>query len=148
MRVPAKRTAKKSTSPVSESLHGDSLRFASITAVLAFLYSRRVPEPEVMDEAGEVDSYAGAAAARHLAKLDGRFVRGLLGETASDKTLDVGCGPGQIALGYLRERQRAHPQARAFGVDLSLPMLREAQRNGLSGVAAANASALPFRDGT
>src|SRR5215472_13248301 len=116
--------------------------------MLAFLYPRRFPEPEVMDEADEVDSYAGATAARHLARLDGRFVRRLLRETASNRTLDVGCGPGQIVLGYLRERQQAHSQARAFGVDLSLLMLREAQRNGLAGVVAANASALPFRDGT
>lgn len=129
--------------------HRKSMRAgsASIAVVLDFLYSRRVPEPEVMDETDEVDSYAGATAARHLARLDGRFVRRLLRDTTSRRTLDVGCGPGQIVLGYLRERRKAEPRARAFGVDLSLPMLREARRNGLLGVVVANASALPFRDG-
>jgi ubiquinone/menaquinone biosynthesis C-methylase UbiE len=120
---------------------------ASIASVLEFLYSRRVPEPEVMDETEEVDSYAGATAARHLARLDGRFVNQLIRDTAAGRTLDVGCGPGQIVLGYLKGRRKADPRARAFGVDLSLPMLREARRNGLLGVAVANASALPFRDG-
>jgi ubiquinone/menaquinone biosynthesis C-methylase UbiE len=100
-----------------------------------------------MDEVEEVESYAGAAAARHLAKLDGRFVRRLLGETAAGAALDVGCGPGQIALGFLRERRRVDPGAQVFGVDLSLPMLREARRSGLTGVAVANASALPFPEG-
>jgi ubiquinone/menaquinone biosynthesis C-methylase UbiE len=141
-----KRSSKKSIPPEVE-FSADAFRFASITAMLGFLYSRRIPEPEVMDEADEVDSYAGATAARHLARLDARFVRRLLSETASTRTLDVGCGPGQIVLGYLRGRQRDHPPARAFGVDLSLPMLAEARRNGLTCVAVANAAALPFRDG-
>ena len=100
-----------------------------------------------MDETEEVDSYAGAAASRHLARLDGRFVRRLLRETEARRTVDVGCGPGQIALSYLSERRKTDPRARAFGVDLSLPMLHEARRNGLRGVAVANAAALPFRDG-
>lgn len=100
-----------------------------------------------MDETGEVDSYAAAAAAKHLAEVDGRFVRQLLGEFETDSVLDVGCGPGQILRDYVRGRGSARP-VRAVGVDLSLPMLSEARRQGLRQVAVANASALPFREGT
>lgn len=38
----------------------------------------RVPEPEVMDETDEVESYASAAAARHLDAIDNTFVEHLL----------------------------------------------------------------------
>jgi len=44
---------------------------------MSWLYAR-VPEPESMDESGEAERYAGAAAERHLARLDTRFVRSLL----------------------------------------------------------------------
>ena len=114
---------------------------------LRFLYPRRVPEPEAMDETDEVDSYAAATAAKHLAKVDGRFVRQLLGEFEADSVLDVGCGPGQILRDYARGRRSGRP-VRAVGVDLSLPMLSEARRQGLRQVVVANASALPFREGT
>ena len=115
--------------------------------VLDFLYPPRVPEPEAMDEADEVDSYANAAAARHLSRLDGRFVRRLLIEFPADAVLDIGCGPGQIVLDYLRGRRETSAGVRGVGVDLSLAMLLEARRKGLTAVAVANASALPFADG-
>jgi ubiquinone/menaquinone biosynthesis C-methylase UbiE len=38
----------------------------------------RVPEPEVMDDSAEVESYASAAAARHLDAIDNTFVEHLL----------------------------------------------------------------------
>jgi len=38
----------------------------------------RVPEPEVMDDAGEVESYNSGAAARHLDAIDNTFVAHLL----------------------------------------------------------------------
>jgi ubiquinone/menaquinone biosynthesis C-methylase UbiE len=100
-----------------------------------------------MDMEDEVDSYSAATAARHLARLDGRFVRQLLAELPSAAVLDVGCGPGQILLDYLRGRGMDGRSVRAVGVDLSLPMLSEARRRGLVRVVVANASSLPFRDG-
>jgi ubiquinone/menaquinone biosynthesis C-methylase UbiE len=115
--------------------------------VLDFLYPRRVPEPEVMEEADEVDSYADAAAARHLSLLDGRFVARLLGEYPADAVLDVGCGPGQILLDYLRNRRHASPKAFGVGIDLSFPMVLQARRSGLTAVAVASGEALPFAEG-
>ena len=38
----------------------------------------RVPEPEVMDDSDEVESYASAAAARHLDAIDNTFVEHVL----------------------------------------------------------------------
>ncbi len=111
------------------------------------LCAPRIPEPEVMDHSEEVEAYASAAAKRHLARLDSRFVRSVARSHPANRILDVGCGPGQIPLAYLYRRRRESPDARAFGVDLSLPMLREARRNGFTSVAVASGAALPFQGG-
>lgn len=111
-------------------------------------YARRVPEPEVMEESEEVGAYADASAARHLARIDSRFVSSVLRTHPARRVLDVGCGPGQIISDYARRRQRLDPEVRAFGVDLSWPMLVQARRNGLTSVAVATAAALPFRSGS
>ena len=66
-----------------------------------FLALERTPEPEVMDEAGEVDAYASAAGQKHLDKLDDTFVDqaiGLLKGKERGAALDIGSGPGQIVL--------------------------------------------------
>lgn len=57
------------------------------------------------------------------------------------RCLDVGCGGGAT----LAEASRVLP---AFGVDLSDAALRHGQRSGLSRLAYAEASALPFADGS
>ncbi len=98
-----------------------------------------------MDESGEVDAYADAAGQRHLAKLDGRFVRSLLQNHPARRTLDVGCGPAQIPQAY---RRGSGKNLFAAGVDLSLPMLREAWAGGFTSVAIASAAHLPFPDQT
>jgi ubiquinone/menaquinone biosynthesis C-methylase UbiE len=71
----------------------------------------------------------------------------LLIEFPADAVLDIGCGPGQIVLDYLHGRRETSAGVRGVGVDLSLAMLLEARRKGLTAVAVANASALPFADG-
>lgn len=59
-----------------------------------------------------------------------------------DRLLDVGCGTGNI----LRLARRHF--ASAFGVDLSVGLLRELRRREGSSVAASEALHLPFRDGS
>jgi ubiquinone/menaquinone biosynthesis C-methylase UbiE len=104
-----------------------------------------------MEDAEEVEAYSGAAAERHLARLDGGAARraARLAEGAR-LGVDLGCGPGSIPL-LVAARC---PGLRMIGVDLSLPMLRQArcqmrrrQMNGRLLLVLASASALPFRSG-
>jgi ubiquinone/menaquinone biosynthesis C-methylase UbiE len=89
----------------------------------------RVPEPEMMDDSGEVEAYSSAAAQAYLDEIDDTFVehalrllqgRGSHGERGS--AVDIGCGPGQIVL---KLAQRL-PSWRFAGVDRSVNMVREA----------------------
>ena len=41
---------------------------------MSFLDLPRVPEPEVMDDAGEVEAYASAAAQKHLDAIDNTLI--------------------------------------------------------------------------
>lgn len=92
----------------------------------AMLTAARKPEPEVMDEAGEVEAYASAAAQAHLDDLDNAFVREIisLGITAGI-ALDVGTGPGSIPVKVARKC----PGLRFVGADLS-PSMLDAARHG------------------
>lgn len=89
----------------------------------------RVPEPEVMDEAGEVEAYSSAAAQTYLSQIDNRcvdhalkLVANLRSASAAGSVLDVGTGPGQIAL-KLAARL---PGWMVIGVDRSPNMIRQA----------------------
>lgn len=89
------------------------------------LYGERVPEPEIMDEDDEVSSYAGAAAQAHLARLDERCVaRALALGVREGRALDVGCGPGGIALLLARRA----PGLSVLGLDAAPRMIAEARR--------------------
>ncbi len=114
----------------------------------------RVPESEVMDDDGEVESYNSGAATRHLVRIDETFVEHLLsmlpkGEFPSvensegnertagtERTefpasnsfhwaLDVGTGPGQIPVKILSRL----PQVRFVALDRSPNMLAQARQN-------------------
>ena len=63
----------------------------------------------------------------------------IVGPPAGGRVLDVGTGPGVAALSV--------DGAAAFGVDLSLEMVRIARQRGLTRAAVAAAVDLPFRDG-
>jgi ubiquinone/menaquinone biosynthesis C-methylase UbiE len=117
----------------------------------------RVPEPEEMDDAGEVSSYNSAAAEKHLDAIDETFVEHLLrlleapGRPAAESAwaLDVGTGPAQIPVKILA---RLHG-LRFVGLDRSANMLAAARQNaaraGVSGrlsLVRSDGHALPFRD--
>lgn len=114
---------------------------------MSWLNFPRTPEPEVMDDEEEVAAYASAAAQSYLDALDNTLVEQVvkLG-IQSGRLLDVGCGPGNIALKIARRL----PQFKVVGVDYSLRMVCAA-RGGveLAGRAmflSGNANCLPFAD--
>jgi ubiquinone/menaquinone biosynthesis C-methylase UbiE len=116
----------------------------------------RVPEPEEMDSADEVESYSSAAAARHLDAIDNTFVQHLLWLLPSSTSnrnlgcgLDIGAGPAEIPIKLLKRL----PSLRMVCADLSPNMLARARQNAIkAGVSdrlmliRADGHALPFRD--
>jgi ubiquinone/menaquinone biosynthesis C-methylase UbiE len=123
----------------------------------------RVPESEVMDECSEVEAYSSAAAQAYLSKIDDTFVEHALRLVAPVPgwAIDIGCGPGQI---FMKLAARL-PRWRFIGVDRAPNMIRRAREARSSPVAAesdpmaasagnhvwfiaADAGALPFRDGS
>lgn len=97
--------------------------------MMSWLEMRRRPEPEVMSGEDEVSAYASAAAQEHLEALDNKFVGQVLqllprGGAGNIFLLDVGCGPGNIAL---KLAQRS-PQLTIVGLDRSRNMVRAASQ--------------------
>jgi ubiquinone/menaquinone biosynthesis C-methylase UbiE len=89
----------------------------------------RVPEPEVMDDRGEVEAYSSASAQDYLARIDDTFVehaerllRGRCSPGKAGRALDIGCGPGQIVLKLARRLPGWH----FAGLDRSANMVRQA----------------------
>mgnify|MGYP001813323168 CR=1 FL=1 len=84
---------------------------------------QRIPEPELMNDAGQVTAYAAA----DFNTTDARFIerfRELFGENFAGRMLDLGCGPGNISL----RMAAAFPQARITGVDGADAMLAVARQ--------------------
>jgi len=95
---------------------------------MAFLDLPRVPEPEVMDDSGEVEAYASAAAQAHLDTIDNTFVEHalrLVQGCEHGRALDIGTGPGQIVIKLARRL----PQWSFVGVDRSPAMIAQARAN-------------------
>lgn len=88
----------------------------------------RVPEPEVMDDSGEVEAYSWSAAQTHLDKIDDTFVEHavrLLNGRERGRALDIGTGPGQIVVKLARRLTRW----KFTGVDRSPNMIAQARSN-------------------
>jgi ubiquinone/menaquinone biosynthesis C-methylase UbiE len=88
----------------------------------------RTPEPEAMEDAGEAEAYASAAAQTHLDAMDDTFVAHaqlLLKGRERGRALDIGTGPGQIVmkLGYHLTRWKF------VGVDRSAAMIEKARED-------------------
>ena len=108
-----------------------------------------------MSEEDEVSAYASAAGQRHLDALDNTFVDQVLSLAPQGQhgglLLDVGCGPGNIAL----KLARRSAQVSVVGLDFSLTMVRAAHRSaaeaGLEGrlwFQQGSAGQIPFANGT
>jgi ubiquinone/menaquinone biosynthesis C-methylase UbiE len=88
----------------------------------------RVPELEVMDDSGEVEAYASAAAQEHLNRIDDTFVEhaiSLVRRPQQGRALDIGTGPGQIVLKLARRL----PGWEFAAVDHSPNMIHQAREN-------------------
>ena len=116
----------------------------------------RVPEPEVMDDSGEVEAYSSATAQAYLDRLDDTFTehaRRLLHGRERGRALDIGTGPGQIVIKLARLLTRWQ----LVGVDRSPHMIAEAVANldaagnelvGRVEFSLADGNTLPFPDAT
>jgi ubiquinone/menaquinone biosynthesis C-methylase UbiE len=92
----------------------------------------RTPEPEVMEDSGEVEAYSSAAAQAYLSAIDDTFVDhalSLVSGRAVGRAIDIGTGPGQMVIKLARRLPGWH----FLGVDRSANMIRQA----LDGLAAA-----------
>jgi ubiquinone/menaquinone biosynthesis C-methylase UbiE len=118
--------------------------------------SQRMPEPEVMDDLGEVEAYSSAAAQAYLNKIDDTFVAHalrLVNRRERGRALDIGSGPGQIVVKLARSLTRW----KFVAVDRSSHMIAEAVANlaaagpelaGRVEFQIADANALPYPDAT
>ena len=79
---------------------------------------KRILEPELMDDVAQVRAYAQADFADENQGFVDRF-REYFPDWTGGHVLDLGCGPGDIPIRFLR----AFPDARVTGVDASRPML-------------------------
>jgi ubiquinone/menaquinone biosynthesis C-methylase UbiE len=121
---------------------------------MAFLDLPRVPEPEVMDDPGEVEAYSSAAAEAHLDAIDHTFIEHavrLVRGCEMGRALDIGTGPGRIVI------RLAHrlPGWKFTGVDRSWGMIAQARASlaapggelsGRVGFEQADGNRLPFPD--
>jgi ubiquinone/menaquinone biosynthesis C-methylase UbiE len=88
----------------------------------------RIPEPEVMDDSGEVEAYASAAAQKHLDAIDNTLIEHALRLVCGcevGRALDIGTGPGQIAIKLAKRL----PVWKVTGVDRSQAMIAQAGAN-------------------
>ena len=79
---------------------------------------KRVLEPELMDDVAQARAYARADFAEENQGFVDRF-REYFPDWTGGHVLDLGCGPGDIPIRFLR----AFPDAQVTGVDASRPML-------------------------
>lgn len=79
---------------------------------------KRTLEPELMEDVAQARAYAQADFAEENQGFVDRF-RDYFPDWSSGHVVDLGCGPGDIAIRFLR----AYPEARVTAVDASRPML-------------------------
>lgn len=93
----------------------------------------RIPEPELMLDEDQAIAYAGA----DFSASDGRFIerfKELFGSPAAGEIIDLGCGPGNIAL----RMAEAFPGCTVTGVDGAPAMLDIARKRAASIAGAAS----------
>jgi SAM-dependent methyltransferase len=89
---------------------------------------KRQLEPELMDDPEQALAYARADFSEENQGFVDTF-REYYPDFASGHVLDLGCGPADIPIRFLR----ALPDCRVTGVDASAPMIRPSRRPGSPG---------------
>lgn len=89
---------------------------------------QRIPEPELMEEAEQALAYARADFEAPHTRFIAMFRERFPGWTGRGNVLDLGCGPGDIAVRFAR----AYPDSRIDGIDGSAAMI-EAGRTVFAG---------------
>lgn len=79
---------------------------------------KRIPEPELMDDAAQAQAYARADFAEENQGFIDRF-REYFPDWSEGHVIDLGCGPADIPIRFLR----AYPKARITALDASRPMV-------------------------
>jgi ubiquinone/menaquinone biosynthesis C-methylase UbiE len=125
--VPAREPAAAPLSSGVDPALREALASKKTKAKGSFFVLPRIPEPEAMEDAGEVDAYCSAAAQSHLDAIDDTFVAHaelLLKGRERGRALDIGTGPGQIVLklGYHLSRWKF------VGLDRSQRMIAKANQ--------------------
>jgi ubiquinone/menaquinone biosynthesis C-methylase UbiE len=95
---------------------------------MSFFDLPRVPEPEVMDDSGEIEAYSSAAAQAHLTAIDDTLIAHalrLVNGHERGRALDIGTGPGQIVIKLAQRLTRW----KFVGVDRSAGMIAQANAN-------------------
>ncbi len=100
---------------------------------------QRIPEPELMDEVGQVLAYAQADFTASDAAMVERLAQ-LCGEDPGTALVDLGCGPGNISL-LLADRW---PAAKVLGLD-GAPRMLAVARERLAGASPDLAARLRFK---
>ena len=84
----------------------------------------RVLEPELMDDVEQARIYASADFSEENQGFVDRFLQSHGDELTDAHVVDLGCGPGDIAIRLVK----AHPTLRVTGIDASQPMIDIAQQ--------------------
>lgn len=84
----------------------------------------RIPEPELMDDADQARAYADTDFSESHERVVDQFEAHLGGTVDAGTVLDLGCGPADVTLRFLRR----FPDVHCVGVDASAPMLELAAR--------------------
>jgi len=79
----------------------------------------RVPEPELMDDARQAQAYAEADFSEPHSHFIELFQQAFGRDIGAGNVLDLGCGPGDIAMRFAR----AYPAMMVYGVDGAQAML-------------------------
>ena len=85
---------------------------------------KRIQEPELMDGAEQAEAYAAADFAAPHSRVIELFREAFPGADISGDVLDLGCGPGDIAMRFAR----AFPNCRVIGLDGSIEMLKRGHK--------------------
>ena len=85
----------------------------------------RLPEPELMDDAEQVDAYASADWSEAHDRLMRQIVDFFPAESMTGLFLNLGCGPGDDTFRFLRD----FPQARVTAIDGAPLMIERAKKD-------------------